>query len=305
MKVRTSKPEKGNKYYTRKQSGGYSLAVKGKPTDACDALANCVGYANGRFAEIIGKDKIEYQLVCNAENFIEKAKSYGLEVGQTPKTGAIMCWQKGNTLNGSDGAGHVAIVERVNSDGSVYTSESGYNSKAFWNATRSNSNGRWGIGSGYKFRGFIYNPAVKEEPVISKPNVLYQVYDNSKKKWLGTITNYNNTNSNGYAGIKGHSIGGIRVKLSNGAKIQVRSHIKNGKWLNWISQWNDTTMGYSGIKGKAIDGIQVKSDVGTVVYRVHIKNGKWLNWISKADDTSMGYAGIYGKEIDMIQMYIK
>lgn len=66
------------------------------------------GYANGRFAEIIGKGKVEFQLVCNAENFIEKAKNYGLQVVNYPTLGGIMVWQKGATLSGKDGAGHVA-----------------------------------------------------------------------------------------------------------------------------------------------------------------------------------------------------
>ena len=65
---------------------------------------------------------------------------------------------KGSTLSGSDGAGHVATVEKINADGTIYTSESGYGSKAFWNQTRSNSNGRWGMASSYSFRGFIYLP---------------------------------------------------------------------------------------------------------------------------------------------------
>lgn len=59
------------------------------------------------FGEIIGKDKIEYQLVCNAENFIEKAKNYGLQVVNYPTLGGIMVWQKGS-LSSRDGAGHVA-----------------------------------------------------------------------------------------------------------------------------------------------------------------------------------------------------
>lgn len=166
--VRTAKPGAGNKCYIRQATGGWNSCIQGSPTDSqCNVLANCVGYANGRFNEIYneitGNRSNKYNtLNCNAENFIERARNAGLEVGQTPRAGAIMCWQKGATLSGSDGAGHVAVVERVNSDGSVYTSESGYGSSAFWNQTRYNNNGRWGIGSGYTFRGFIYNPAVKE-----------------------------------------------------------------------------------------------------------------------------------------------
>lgn len=128
-----------------------------------NVLANCVGYASGRFNEIInearGTTGCTYKyLNCNAEWFIERAKQAGLQIGSTPRIGAIMCWQKGTVDGGQDGAGHVAIVERVYSNSSVYTSESGYGSTAFWNQNRSNSNGRWGIGSGYSFRGFIYLP---------------------------------------------------------------------------------------------------------------------------------------------------
>ena len=160
MKIRTSKPESGNKFYTTKSKGGYSTCIKGHPTDSCDVLANCVGYACGRFNEIIGSMKYP-SLNCNAENFIERAKNtYGLEVSPVPTLGGIMVWQKGATLNGNDGAGHVAIVERIDSNNQIYTSESGYDSAAFWNTLRTNSNGRWGIGSGYTFRGCIINPAI-------------------------------------------------------------------------------------------------------------------------------------------------
>ena len=160
MEMRTSKPKKGNKFYTRKVSGGWSTCIKGKPTDACDVLANCVGYACGRFNEIVGSMKYP-SLNCNAENFIERAKNtYGLTVVSYPTLGGIMVWQKGATLSGKDGAGHVAIVEKITGKNTIYTSESGYNSKAFWNSTRSNSNGRWGQGSAYKFRGCIINPAI-------------------------------------------------------------------------------------------------------------------------------------------------
>lgn len=164
MKMRTTKPESGNKFYNTVSKGGYSHCIVGYPTDkVCNVLANCVGYACGRFNEIIGSMRYPY-LNCNAENFIERAKNtYGLKVGQEPKVGAIMCWQKGSTLSGNDGAGHVAIVEKVIDANTVYTSESGYGGSAFWNSTRKNTNGRWGIGSSYTFRGFIYNPSVKEE----------------------------------------------------------------------------------------------------------------------------------------------
>ena len=168
--IRTTRPTKGNKYFIRKANGGYSTCIKGKPTDSqCNVLANCVGYACGAFNEELNLGYEKYHLNCNAENFIERAKSAGLQVVNYPTLGGIMVWQKGDTLSGNDGAGHVAVVERIDSANQIYTSESGYGGSAFWNSIRSNANGRWGMSSGYSFRGCIVNPAIGDvhyvEPV--------------------------------------------------------------------------------------------------------------------------------------------
>lgn len=163
FQIRTSCPYDNN-YYIRQVNGGWNGAVQGNPTKSgANVLANCVGYANGRFGEIMNKGYIPYQLVCNAENFIEKAQAYGLKISNKPTLGGIMVWQKGS-LSSGDGAGHVAIVERINSDGSIYTSESGWGGPTFFNTTRNNNNGRWGQGSAYSFRGCIVNPSVNDEP---------------------------------------------------------------------------------------------------------------------------------------------
>lgn len=194
FQIRTSKPSAGNKFYITKSRGGYSSCINGYPTDKdCNVLANCVGYACGRFNEIIGSMKYPY-LNCNAENFIERAiKKYGLEIGQKPKAGAIMVWQKGSTLSGNDGAGHVAIVEKVIDANTVYTSESSYGGSAFWNSTRKNTNGRWGIGSGYTFRGFIYNPSVKEEVTPTPSSSDYEYVVKSGDTLSGIARRYNTT----------------------------------------------------------------------------------------------------------------
>lgn len=159
MEIRTTCPY-NNKYYITTGKGGYNMAIQGKPTkEGANVLANCVGYANGRFAEIIGKDKIEYQLICNAENFIEKAKGYGLQISSVPTLGGIMVWEGKGSL-----AGHVAIVERIDSNNQIYTSESAYGGSAFYNKTRYNCNGNWDMGSNYSFRGCIINPSNPTPP---------------------------------------------------------------------------------------------------------------------------------------------
>lgn len=173
MNKRITKPEYGNKFYNTRGNGGYSQCIKGSPTDpGCDVYANCVGHACGRFNEIIGEMRYP-TLNCNAENFIERAIAAGLKVVSRPTLGGIMVAQKGATLSGNDGAGHVWVVEEIyDANGSHLSSESGYgSSNPFWNTKRTNANGRWGLGSDYKFRGCIVNPAIGEVygPVIVDP----------------------------------------------------------------------------------------------------------------------------------------
>lgn len=160
--MRTTKPS-GNKNFMTTSTGGWSTCIKGSPNDPnATVLSNCVGYASSRFNEIInlarGTSGCTYKtLNCNAENFPERATAAGLKIGSTPRRGAIICWQKGS-LSSSDGAGHVEVVERVDSNNQIYDSASNYGGTAFYNATRNNSNGRWGLTSPYAFRCFIYLP---------------------------------------------------------------------------------------------------------------------------------------------------
>ena len=165
--IRTTRPTAGNKYFIRKANGGYSTCIQGKPTDSqCNVLANCVGYACGAYNEELGLGYEKYHLNCNAENFIERAIASGLSVLSKPVVGSILCWEGIGSL-----AGHVAIVIEVINDNCIRTAESGYGSSSpFWITTRYNNNGRWGLNSNYRPRGFIvnpnypYNPAPKPEP---------------------------------------------------------------------------------------------------------------------------------------------
>lgn len=162
FKIRTSAPTTWDAIYNNRSNGGLSWCITGYPVySTANVLANCVGYACSRFAEIYneetGSTGIKYpQLCCNAEDFWTVADTVGLKKGSEPKPGAIMVWQGVGSL-----AGHVAIVERVDSSSKVYTSESGYGGPVFWNATRDKGAGNWGANSNYKFLGFIYNPGVK------------------------------------------------------------------------------------------------------------------------------------------------
>lgn len=178
MKIRLTRPS-NNKYYQTKSTGGLNGCIVGRPTiTGANVLANCVGFANGRYNEIINDPELKgivkpfkYQLTTNAENFIESAKAQGLKISDKPIQGGIMVWKKGATLKGSDGAGHVAVVEEVYDDGTILTSESGWNAYAFKTVKRDNKNGRWGQPSGYTFRGCIVNPGVTNPKTVPTPKL--------------------------------------------------------------------------------------------------------------------------------------
>ena len=173
--IRTTRPKAGNKYFITKSAGGYSTCIKGKPTDSqCNVLSNCVGYACGAFNEELGLGYEKYHLNCNAENFIERAIASGLSVVSKPVVGSILCWEGKGSL-----AGHVAIVVDVINDNCIKTAESGYgSSNPFWISTRYNNNGRWGLNSNYKPRGFIVNPKYPIKPIPPTPSTLkYKVGD--------------------------------------------------------------------------------------------------------------------------------
>ena len=147
-------PDKTNRFYIAKSEGGLNPCIP-RPSGSKLRFANCVFYAVGRFAEITG--------IClkstNAENFVNTAKGMGLTVSDKPQPGAVIVWAKGKIGDGSDGAGHVAVVEIVNQTGSIVTSESGWNAiKEFWTQTRKND-GNWGQSGAYKFLGFILPPS--------------------------------------------------------------------------------------------------------------------------------------------------
>lgn len=71
----------------------------------------------------------------NAATWAVRAAAYGLATGRTPQVGAAV-------VTATGGAGHVAYVERVNEDGSVWISE--MNSRGQASIDNSDSAGGWG-----------------------------------------------------------------------------------------------------------------------------------------------------------------
>ena len=91
---------------------------------------------------------------------------------------------KGTVGNSADGAGHVAIVESINADGSILTSESGYNHRVFYMTKRSGAN--WSQGAAYTYLGCIVNPAVKEATEVIPTGTIKKGDSGAAVKWMQT-----------------------------------------------------------------------------------------------------------------------
>ncbi len=114
-------------------------------------MPNCTAYAWGRFYEILGKKPaLSTGNAGGWYSYNKRNRNY--DYGNKPKLGAVMCWSRPGK------AGHVGIVEKINSDGSVLTSESAYRGFNFTNRIMYPPNYNNCLGSVYHFQGFIYNP---------------------------------------------------------------------------------------------------------------------------------------------------
>ena len=153
FKQRTTAPSASDRYWVHTSNGGLNECIEINNSGSC--LPNCVGYAWGRFYEITGKRPALSR--ANAENWWGYTAD-GYKRSQTPVEGAVICWRKGRAGYGNDGAGHVAIVEEVKSNGDVLTSNSAYGGTRFYMHTVTKASG-YSIGSAYTFQGFILPPA--------------------------------------------------------------------------------------------------------------------------------------------------
>lgn len=205
FKPRTTPPSTTNKYYLKAGKGGYNRAMEINPkTHSC--LANCVAMAHGRWLESQGQtdyNKYDKLPTGNAENYYTYAKD-GYKRGKTPKIGAIICWRRGKAGVASDGAGHVAFVEKVYKNGDILTSNSAYGGSKYYTKKYSKSKNYY-MGANYYFQGFIYNPCnfdeekskdKKEYYIVKKGDTLIGIAKKYKTtvKQLASWNNIKNVN---------------------------------------------------------------------------------------------------------------
>lgn len=175
FKPRKIVPSNDNKYYTHIKSGGWNPCLE---IEDGMCFPNCVGYGFGRVYEIMG---IRPNLTTyDAENWWYQNDGY--KRGQTPKLGAIACWEKGKPFNGKDGYGHIAIVEAINGD-VVTFSNSAYLGKKFY---LTEMKPPYNLGKDYKFLGFIYLPITFDEYSVGD----YRVIDGVLRVRTGASTEH-------------------------------------------------------------------------------------------------------------------
>lgn len=134
-------------------------------------------------------------------------------------------------------------------------------------------------------------------------NVYYKV-KTQKHGWLGEVKNLTD-----YAGWQDSPITDVAIKVDKGS-IKYRVHVKDGKWLGWITQYNikDAINGYAG-NGKPIDAIQIYYSTPNNIRpykkaKYKVNNYGW-QYDTETKNGLDGYAGLFGKNITKLQIVIK
>lgn len=151
FKMRVSSPNKFNKWWisSSTNSGGCNPV---KASQGNSVLPNPVGYVHGRFDEIMNSVS---NLSCGAPGQLYLFTEDGYQRGTNPQLGSVICWSSFST------DGHVAIVEKIEPDGTIITSEYSQTTKQWTSERRMPPS--YTLTDEYHliFQGFIYNPSIK------------------------------------------------------------------------------------------------------------------------------------------------
>lgn len=121
--IRDTKPTLDNKFYYSDENLFYKVKLSPPFSSGGKVITgNCTWYAWGRAWEMTGKKPDDAGFIGNGYEWWDANKKSGkYQYGSEPRVGAIAVWK--SSLPGSDGSGHVAIVEKIES-GKTYISES-------------------------------------------------------------------------------------------------------------------------------------------------------------------------------------
>lgn len=218
--ARTTPPPKdnSNKYYRLKAKGGYNPCIQGgyngggRNTEG--ALPNCVGYAVGRWMEILNEKTATLQQ-SNARDMYELNKKRGLSCSETaPRLGAAVVW-------GGSTCGHIGVIEKVEVNGDIWVSDSNWCGDWF-RYFKSTKKGGYKSYGGKPLIGFIYLPNSYDNATIKDLDSGITYKDNSATNGSTEITEKINSIFNG-ATISADS---TTIYYNDGLEKSVNSLIK-------------------------------------------------------------------------------
>lgn len=211
-------------------------------------MPNCTCYAYGRWWEILGNQPTMLPL-GDAGTWYDNAPS-SIQKGNTPQLGAIevMYDPYGYYM------GHVAVVEHINANGDILTSNSAWNGTFFFTETeplRYNYIPDWARNRGYRLKGFLYLPGspVATEWIKGNRYLTQSEMDNNAYIVYWVLTSY------------GWTLNAIAGFLGN---LWRESTVNPGIWENLtvdpangygLVQWTPSTKwtDYANAHGYAID----------------------------------------------------
>ena len=210
-----------------------------------------------------------------------------------------MCWSKGVAGNANDGAGHVAIVEQILSDGrTVVTSESDYGGARWSSRTRSYP---YSLGSNFRFQGFIYLPIQFESTVaVGGKSLDVVAQEVLAGKWGNGSDRVNNLTAAGY------DYNAVQAKVNQLASGKttptptksidaVAKEVLEGKWGNGADRQNRLTAAgynYAQVQAKVNELSAKKTTPTKSIDEVakEVLNGQWGNGADRqARLTAAGY----------------
>lgn len=278
---RLTAPSKSDKNFIHYSKGGYNTCIMiDKSTGS--VLPNCVGYAQGRLLEILGKKAVNWKLpACNAEDWFETAQKNGLKTGMTPKLGAIAVFRAGTTHNGSDGAGHVAVVEEIKANGDIDVSQSAYGGSRWYLSTLTKASG-YTYSANRPLEGFIYCRIEFEQPISASENIVA-----GKKVALNNTPCYSSETAKEAYGTKTGSFYLWDNVVRNG-RIRITNAVSRVGVAGQVTCWiNIADVGLSATSTTTTSKPQLKSidEVAREVIR-----GKWGNGADRKNRlTQAGY----------------
>ena len=123
-------------------------------------------------------------------------------------------------------------------------------------------------------------------PQTRKLDVFYKAWT-AEDGWLPEVKNLTD-----YAGVFGHAIRGLMIRLSSGDVDYKVSTLRSNGYYPTVRNHED----YAGDLKNNVDKVQILNN--KLKYRVRLLNGRWLPWVIGDSD----FAGLEGYSIDAIEI---